>query len=115
MIKIYENQHHNQPSLTPRPLLEMGKSVIANPTTSDHKVLSENTSAIVNKKRASSDAIEPENTKKQKKATLKTGFDLSTPTPPSFLEDIILPDEDEVQFACLFSNWKAWHENVWRL
>ena len=74
----------------------MDKSVIPNSVTSDHKVLSESTSANVNKKRASSDAIEPENTKKPKKTTLKVGFDLSTATPPSFLEDIILPDEDEV-------------------
>jgi len=74
----------------------MNKSIVTNSTTNDHKILSESTSAIVNKKRASSDAIEPEKTKKPKKTILKAGFDLSTATPPSFLEDIILPDEDEV-------------------
>ena len=70
----------------------MDKLIIINASSDDHKILAESTAANVNKKRGPSDAIKASNPKKTKKA----GFDLSTATPPSFLADIVLPDEDEV-------------------
>jgi len=61
------------------------------------KALKESTSAAVNTLKRSSDANEKANPRpaKQSKPTLKPPkFD--TARPPSFLKDIVVPDEDDV-------------------
>ena len=86
----------------------MDKFTTTNASSDDRKILAESTAATVNKKRGPSDAIEANHTKKTKKA----GFDLSTATPPSFLADIILPDEDEVQFTRHLGLIEVWYGNL---
>jgi len=68
-------------------------------TTKDKpKALKDSTGTTVNALKRANDANEKANSRplKQTKTTLQAPPDLSTPTPPSFLKDIILPDEDDV-------------------
>ena len=69
-------------------------------TTKDKpKALKDSTGTTVNALKRASDAVEKANHPrpiKQTKTTLQSPPNLSTATPPSFLKDIILPDEDDV-------------------
>ena len=80
-----------------------------------HNVLAERSSASLNKKRASDDTIDQSNIKKPKKTTVKRAFDLSSVNPPSFMKDIVLPDEDEVEILPMLGNifnHAIGHENI---
>ena len=64
-----------------------------------HNVLAERPYASLNKKRAFNDTNDKPNIKKLRKATAKKAFELSSDNPPSFMKDIVLPDENEVQIV----------------
>jgi len=72
-------------------------TVMAN-TKDKPKALKDSTGTTVNALKRASDAIEKANPRpvKQTKTTLQEPPNLSTATPPNFLKDIILPDEDDV-------------------
>jgi len=83
-------------------------------TTKDaRKALKDSTGTTVNTLKRTNEANDTANPRpvKQTKTTLQAPPNLSTATPPSFLKDIILPDEDDVYPPMMISGLNVVWDN----